>query len=204
MKGKVRIPKKLNRHIKINSRNVILFSLFLCGVIIGSVTVKNSTGTITEIAGAVFENIYANSDGGVIDFFCTSLLCNFLYLTIAFVFGACAVGVPVTAAIPAVKGLYLGVLCGYLYRTFGVTGIGYSTLIICPGAVAASALLIFACAEGMLMSIDLCYLLTRKSTESNNLIKAYSGRFGIFAIGMLAASTVDALFYAVFAGMFSF
>ena len=146
-----------------NWKLLILASLFIAGMVFGAAAAKTSNGELIHKLTETFINYtQLRITQGIFANFCNSLISVFVYLIIVYVSGLCAVGIPFISAVPFFRGLGLGMICGYLYKTYELTGIGYCLLTIYPGAVLSVAALIYACNEGALMSVDTLSAIERK------------------------------------------
>ena len=108
-----------------NWKLLLLLLLFTAGVMSGAVTIKSmSNDTVNSFKDIFYNYITARSTQSVIKTFGTSFLMSFAYALCAFAAGLCAVGLPIIVTIPFFNGLGLGMLCGYLYGSAGLKGIG--------------------------------------------------------------------------------
>ena len=65
--------------------------------------------------------------------FINSLAVNAAFMLAVFVFGLCAVGLPLICILPIIRGVGIGMLSGYLYSNFALRGLGYCVLVIFQG-----------------------------------------------------------------------
>lgn len=56
--------------------------------------------------------------------FINSLAVNAAFMLAVFVFGLCAVGLPLICVLPVIRGVGIGMLSGYLYSNFALRGLG--------------------------------------------------------------------------------
>jgi hypothetical protein len=110
--------------------------------------------------------------------------------------------------LPLFKGISLGIVCGHLYSAYRLAVIGYSAIIIMPGAVIMIAGMLFACRESLYMSFDTLRLVRGRTSlmaiENKSALKLYAARYGVLMISVAASAAVDAIVYRGFGGWFSF
>ncbi len=185
---------------------VTLVSLFLSGMIIGAITVKHTDNEINTRLVVMFSDytILRNSQS-VFQTFINSFTVCLIFLAIVFAAGLCAVGVPIIAIVPLFRGIGLGVISGYLYSTYSLSGAAYCMAIIFPSAVISTAALLFGCNEGFVMSYEIFNIISGKvPNQHGNIFKKYSLRFFILIIIMFIAAIVDTIMTVAFANDFSF
>ncbi|NMP38161.1 MAG: hypothetical protein GX051_08630 [Clostridiales bacterium] len=189
-----------------NWKLLVLASLFIAGMVFGAAAAKTSGSELIQKLTLTFINYTKlRITQGMFANFCNSFISVIVYLIAVFISGLCAVGLPFIGAVPLFRGLGLGLMCGYLYRAYELTGIGYCLLTIYPGAVLSVAALIYACNEGAIMSVDAFSSISgKKERTAESTIKLYCTRFAVlFAVTILSAA-VDALFTKAFSGFFTF
>ncbi|NLA73306.1 MAG: hypothetical protein GX848_05690 [Clostridiales bacterium] len=192
---------------KINYKPIIFFLFLLTGLIIGVICIKYGVKSFVDLAANIFEQTrLESSEKSIAGLFFSSLLSSICFLFAAFIIGLCAVGIPFLPIIPFIKGLYFGALGGYMYSTYGVTGIGYCALITYPAAAIMITALIYGCTESMMMSADICGILLNKTIGMNNkdALKLYCIRYSILALIIIVAAIVYTALFKLFGAYFSF
>ena len=191
---------------KINYKLAIIFTFFVCGLIIGSACIAYGSDDIVNAIDDIFESTRKSRlQSGFLDIIIGSFLTSFLYFLTSFILGLCAAGIPFILLIPAVKGVYLGAVTSIMYSMFGLSGVGYCALILFPGAAIMLASLFFACSSGIGMSLELCRIITKKSSPDDyGLLKMYCIRYGVLLLIALFASVTDAVLLKAFGSFFSF
>lgn len=151
-----RSRSKKGRFIKNNQKTVILFFIFIIGVFSGAFSVKNADAQLLVKIKELTESYIAlRSSGSILDNFISAAVTDLIFVSISLIFGLCLLGAPVLWALPAFRGLGLGVLLGYIYSNYSVNGLAYAIVSICiPSALSASVLII-SCKEGILSVKDL-------------------------------------------------
>ena len=125
-----------------------------------------------------------------------------LFMLAAFLLGLCAAGLPLLLLLPVLRGLGVGVVSGWLYMTYGVTGMGYSLLVLYPGAIASTLLMLAYCKESMGMSGDMLLLLSGKQDRAESSLRLYTARHLMLVLLSFLAAVLDALCFSAFAGIF--
>lgn len=176
---------------------IILIALLLAGIISGSLYTANDKGKfLTELSELIKSSYLACSDSSFLELFFHSIISNSLFFAPVFIFGTCALGAPVVFGISFLKGLGLGVLTSFIYQNYHLQGLGYNAVILIPGAVLASSALIYACKEGLNMSISVfrnLFLPSQKRKEKNITFKLYCMRFGVLFLFIILAAITDGI-----------
>ncbi|HZK21272.1 MAG TPA: stage II sporulation protein M [Oscillospiraceae bacterium] len=205
--------KRIIYHVKplkipqINYKPIVFFLFLFAGLIIGVICIKYGVKSFVDLAASIFEQArLENSEKGIAGLFFSSLLSSICFLFASFIIGLCAVGIPFLPIIPFIKGLYYGAFGGYMYCTYGVTGIGYCALIIYPAAAIMITALIYGCTESMMMSADICGILLNKTIgmNSKDALKMYCIRYAILILVLVLAAIVSTAFFKLFGSYFAF
>ena len=142
--------------LKKNRRMLLMMLLFAAGMIFGAASVKKADGYLSGAFSNMF-SVYISSKGtqslGVN--FINSLAVNAAFMLAVFVFGLCAVGLPLICVLPVIRGVGIGMLSGYLYSNFALRGLGYCALVIYPGLIPAVFALLLACSAGINSSYEM-------------------------------------------------
>ena len=137
--------------------------------------------------------------------FINSLAVNAAFMLAVFVFGLCAVGLPLICILPIIRGVGIGMLSGYLYSNFALRGLGYCVLVIYPGLIPAIFALLLACSAGINSSYEmLLSISSAKAQRGDGSIKIYCMRFLIICILIVLAAVTDAAASRLFCRLFSF
>lgn len=211
-----RFPRRMPRRNKVNMvrykfivqeewKLITLVSLFLSGMIIGSISVRNMDSSINSKLVSMFTDfVLLRSTNSILDTFLNSFSVSFLYLFLAYIFGTCAIGIPVITIIPLCRGISLGMVAGYFYSTYALTGAGYCMVIIFPAAIISTVALLYGCNESLLMSHNIFYAAQGKAqNQYENSFKRYTGRYFILTLFILVASVLDTLLTVLFASKFN-
>lgn len=167
----------------------ILF--YLAGLFIGAIfygVVDDST------LKAIIEEIAKGSSANFLQLFLNKLTVYLSVYTACVLLGLCLVGFPFINVVPLVCGIEIALKLSYYYVTYGIKGVGYSFLIIVPGAVCFITLLIYTISLSNTLSKTIYHLTTKKADiiEEINL-KSYLLRFFIYALLVVGISALSAL-----------
>lgn len=192
--------------LKKNRRILIMMLLFAAGMIIGAVSLKRADSYLSGAFSDMFSvYIRSKSSQSLGMNFINSLALNAAFMLAAFVFGLCAVGLPLICILPIIRGVGIGMLSGYLYSNFALRGLGYCVLVIYPGLIPAIFALLLACSAGINSSYEMLLSLSSvKAQRGEGSIKIYCMRFLIICILIVLAAVTDAAASRLFCRLFSF
>lgn len=188
-------------------KNFFLFSLFFCGLILGVLTIKNEHPQLNNLLESFCVNYISEKNENTI-WEClieTSLLILIIPL-FSFVAGLCAIGGPIIIAIPTVVGIIVGMATGILYSQYALQGLGYSALIIMPGAAIVIGTLLKCCNESLNMALEIMCIISGGSHSNNrtNELKDYCLRYLVLSVPFILAGALNTICFKLFGGLFSF
>lgn len=183
-----------------------LVSLFFSGMIIGAISVKHTDNMLNARLVIMFSDYtMLRTTQSFFQTFINSFSVCLLFLLVVFTSGLCAVGAPIIAIVPLFRGIGIGVVSGYLYSTYSMSGAGYCMTVIFPSAIISTATLLFGCNESFIMSYEIYNIISGKTQNKHgNLLKKYSIRFSILLIIMLLSAIIDTITTMIFASKFNF
>ena len=192
---------------KFDYRNFFFFSLFLCGLILGILTIKNENAELNDTLKNFFIN-YISEKSGKTFFECLfeCLLLIFLIPVFSFITGLCAVGGPIIIAIPTLVGIVVGMTIGILYSQYALQGLGYSALVIIPSTAIVISTLLKCCDESINMSLDIIYMIIggNNSNIKTNKLKEYCLKYLVLCVPFVLAGVINTVSFKLFGGLFSF
>lgn len=189
-----------------NWRLLFLFLMFAAGMACGASIIKDGDSFLTSKLVEVFESYHAiRSVQSIAATFGNTLFASTLFILSGYIFGLCAVGIPIISALPFLKGLGLGMVTGWLYSTFALKGLAYSLLIIYPGSLVAILALLLGCNESLMTSYDIFLSISNRSDKADGGgIRLYNARFIIFFLITTAGALLETVFSKAFSSFFKF
>ncbi|MBE6751145.1 MAG: hypothetical protein E7556_01315 [Ruminococcaceae bacterium] len=192
---------------KFDYRNFFFISLFICGLILGVLTIKSEDTELNNVLKSFFVNyISVKSESTILECFLETSILIFVIPVFSFILGLCAVGGPIIIAIPTVVGIIVGMATGILYSQYALQGLGYSALIIMPSAALVIGTLLKCCSESINMSLEIIYLILggSKGTTKTNELKEYCLRYLVLCVPFLLSAVLNTVCFKLFGGLFSF
>ncbi|MEZ3497517.1 MAG: stage II sporulation protein M [Lachnospiraceae bacterium] len=196
----IRFPRTPSKSavLRNNQKLIMLTLIFICGLFVGALTVKNTNAVLGASLKSLLENYYtARSGQSVLHSFLSVFGSECIFLLIAMLFGVCIIGEPILWLLPFVKGLGIGIISGYLYQAYTLQGMTYFSVYVLPSAVLASAALLLGCKESILMTRDLTRILLKGESNSGiDMFKLYILRYAVllgslvFCAALSTAATV--------------
>lgn len=206
LKKSVVIKRKNMNISNLNLKNLIFFSLFFSGVIIGVLTIKSQEATLNGVLTDFFNSyIKERSSEGLLGCFFDALLIFSFTPFLTFISGLSAVGLPIIIATPAITGALTGMATGFLFFNYSLQGLCYSSLIVVPAVSIVVATLIKCCSEAIIMSTDIimCIGGYQNNLKQNN-IKEYCLRFLVLFVPIIISALLNVICFKLFGNLFSF
>lgn len=183
----------------------LLGGMLLAGMVTGALIARGTGESGTDSLALMLSGFSeGRADQSLFETLGNSLLSSAPVLLVSFLLGLCPAGVLLLPAVPLFRGMGLGLTMGYLYAAWGLKGVGYSALLIIPGAAVSSIAFLFACREGMRLAVLLCRSILPNETPVSLWpeFRKYLLRFGAFLVLLLIAAVTDAFFSAAFSQFF--
>lgn len=186
-----------------NSRIYLLTVFFALGIIIGAVSINSESILIEKLSSLIDSYTLLKAGQGMVENFCNSLSVNSVFLALNLFLGFSLIGYPFIIWLPLLRGMGIGTVCGYLYSVYRFSGLGYSLLIIYPGAIASTFAFILACNDSCEYSKNAySKSIQGRGQFEKDETKIYIFRQMIF-LGITAVSAlIDALFSTGFSRFF--
>lgn len=186
---------------------VAFFTLMLVvGITVGSMTSKNmSKDTLNSLDLFFTTNISMRLQNGGLGAFCSSFCSDFLFYLSTFLFGLSLWGIVFLPFISFFKGFGIGVSAGYLFTTYGFTGVMFYLAILLPGIFLFSMVLVYMSSSSY--NISKRMLKTLFSKEDISIIssfKIYFQKCLLYLLITFFSALLDMLLWYVFAGLFNF
>jgi len=200
------IKAKRIKPLNLDCETIILFTLFLCGIILGAFLVKNCGDEIENALSTILKSFFsAKSENGFLSCFSGVLFFLLLFILVVFLFGLCAVGTPLVWLMPVIFGIFCSGYVSLMLINFGVKGLFYFVMVdLFPYAI-TTATLVKCCCESTKISANLFNCLAGDNTfKRNNLLKDYILNYLILCIPVLIGAMISAFFFKIFQGLFFF
>ena len=200
------IKAKRIKPINFDFETIILFSLFLCGVILGAFLIKNCEGEIKNALCMVIKNyISAKCDCGFIACFSGFVVFLLIFILIAFLFGLCAVGTPLVWLVPIAFGIICSGYVSLMLMNYGLKGLLYCIMVdLLPYAI-TTATLVKCCCESTKISVNLFSCIAGDSVlKGKNLFKEYIISYSILCIPVIIGALISTFCFKIFQGLFIF
>ena len=188
-----------------NSRVLILGLVFAIGIIIGAKGVNSGEAEHYDKIKDLLSSFTLNRAGqGISENFFDSLTGVGIYSAISLFLAFSLIGYPLIILLPLIRGMGIGAVFGYLYSSYGFTGIGYSLLMIYPGALFSIISLILICNESCEYSKNAYSkaVLNKGQFEKNETKYFLIRQILFFAVGVFGSLT-DAVSIRLFSGVFN-
>lgn len=197
--------KNILQTIEKNYNIIILTTLIGFGIIIGSILISRTSSEFNNSIDNLYNNFVASiKEKSFISTFFDTFFTSMVYIFLFFIMGTNALGVPFVYFLACIKGIGNGIISGYLYMTFGLQGVGFSTLVLFPYALFSSIIIILMGNSSLKMSKTIFSGLNGKFPNFNEItIKKYCVNFLIYTAFFLVASIIDAIFKVSFSDVFS-
>lgn len=187
-------------------RAVIMLAILVSGLLCGALIIRNGTGAVIERLTILIDSYKSvRIEQGIVANFCNSLLSGMLFLICSVFLGFSAIGTPLLIFLPFIRGTGLGMICGYMYSTYKLTGLGYCLLLIYPGAAVALVAFFLACSESYQMSKNIFSTCIRTPKGQHQYeIKQFFQKQSVYAAVTAGAALLDALMTVLFSSFFTF
>lgn len=184
---------------------VLLISLFWAGLFIGSFFINNAEGEmLTRINAILHDNFSSRASDTLAGIFFDALIKYGVFLLLAFFFGLCGLGYPIVVSVPLLCGIANGIMSGYLYHNFGITGLFYCLITIYPSLTVSVVSLIMGACESMEMSKTiLAVLMDKHHLTSENPLKRYAYQYSILLGIVVFSAVIEALICHFLLGKFA-
>lgn len=154
--------------LKSNQTLTLLCTLLLTGMFLGAVCVKHADETMLEsIKSLTGTHISSGVSRSILDNFLSYISADTVFIILSVFFGLCVIGEPILWILPLIRGLGLGLITGFVYKTYSVQGVLYSTVLIVIPAVISSLAMAVSCKESILSSREIKSALKEDGKQFN-------------------------------------
>lgn len=206
LKKHVVIKRPSIKPLKLDYKTIILFTLFFCGIIFGSMIIGGKEGTLHNIMSNVISDSIAFKYSNNLLMYFLSVFSGFaIILLYDYICGLCGFGMPFLYLTPVSLGVLFSIIIGAFYMNYGLSGIGYCVLINVPCYAITAATLIKCCCYSKKISEDvLIYLVSGKADKKDGILKEYTIKYLFYGIIIALSSLISALSFRLFSHLFSF
>lgn len=190
-------PVDLKRIVTDNYRIIVILIIFGLGIIYSLLSYQTAHSGESSLLSILAKQYEIKADQTFTDAFYNALLNNGIYFLTVFLFGLCAIGLPVIICVPFIYGMTCGFQITYLYMTYQARGIGYAALMVAPMAIIFGLILLLAAEQGICMSWDILSA-AQDGKRPKVTVTVYLKRFLIFAVAALAVTAMLSLLNTAF------
>lgn len=184
--------KKFKELLIENYKIIIVVIVIALGFIYSLLSYQNASDSNNAIFNLLSSQKEIKATQTFLDCFLNSITTYSIYFGATFLFGMCALGLPVLILTPFIYGLQIGYQVMYFYTEYQVKGVGYTALIVAPIAIAFGIVLIFALNEALRMSWDI-FSAIQDGTRPRITINVFIKRFMVFAFAIVMSTLLFSL-----------
>lgn len=184
----------------------LLVLMCIAGILFGSLAAAGTEQGSSGLSVLTQDYFAERTSSGFFSVLFKSFLSSFSFLAVAFLLGNFNFGCFIVGAVPFFKGYGIGTALGFMFRSYGAKGLAYSALIIIPGAVVSSMVMIFAAYSSAKLSYELLKKLMGKVGKERFKLdfSKYCKQYAVYAVLCFAAALLETASNAVFSGLFDF
>ena len=167
----------------LSQKMFLLMTVFIIGLVFGTMSLRNPGDDYTLKIQSFIKNYFlAKSSQSLFTVFVTALLRDCFFLLIPFIFGLCLIGEPIVWLEPVFRGLGIGLISGYLYRTYNIDGMKFYGIVMLIPFVLSSSIMLTACHESIHMCRDINRKIKDNTVIPNKFIKLYLIRYAVLLV----------------------
>lgn len=171
----------------------LLMTVFIIGLVFGTMSLRNPGDDYALKFNLSSRIIFLPIVTVVIHYFATTLLRDCVFLLIPFIFGLCLIGEPIAWLEPVFRGLGIGLISGYLYRTYNIDGMKFYGIVMLIPFVLSSSIMLAACHESILMCRDINRKIKDNTVIPNKFIKLYLIRYAVLLVSEILISIISTI-----------
>lgn len=186
-----------------NSKIFVLSAIFAVGIIIGAATINGDSSVVTKAADIAENFIASRAQQGITDNFLNSIFINIGLMFVNLFLAFSLIGYPFIIWLPFIRGMGIGIITGYLYSSYKITGLGYCILTVYPAAIVSTVAFILACNDSCDYSKNaFSKAIGGRGQFEKDETKIFLIRQAILTGVCVLSSIVDAVFTSAFSGFF--
>lgn len=192
-------------YVKQNKIFLIFATIFILGIIIGSIILSNDS-YITQLSKTIFNNIINLHTQK--SFFKKFLTCYFHYTAVLLLYylsGTSMVGIAITPFLTIWQGILIGNIISYIYTSHGITGIAFNAIVLIPPITVFLICVFFAAKHSTEFSLSIAKLILPKNRPTNlcNTFKKFCIKYLILFAFMVVCSLIEILLNTLFLKYFN-
>lgn len=182
--------KRNKNFVKNNEKLIILTFMFIVGLLCGAIANKTSNINIHTNISEMTENyIFTRSSQSILLSIFNYSFTDVLFVLLSGFLGLSILGQAIIYVIPIIRGMGLGIIVSYIFKTYSINGLLYSVLFIIVPAIVTVMTMLVSCKENILCSSDISSSLFRtKQGINNDFIKMFLVRNLILIIIIIVSS----------------
>lgn len=197
---------KLGANFKKNKYLILFSVVFVLFMIIGILYISGKSNLPSAIP-KLFSNFSTErKSSSFFKIFFVSFLDRFSFVVALFVFGISIAGVFIAPISVSLLGTFYGIFLGYIYKTYLLTGIGFSALVVLAPSVMYIYAFFLAAKEVFCFSKLFFASLSKNSPAADYYsgFRLYSARFIVVFLLIVFSALLDAVLSFAFLGLFNF
>ena len=176
---------------------------WLMGLLCGACAVGKLTASQTDALSSVVRHVIDAHGGGWLQILKNSILMHGGALLMTVFLGFSLIGCPLLLLIPFFHGVGLGLVSGYFYAGYKLSGVGYCAAILYPAAIVAAAALLFSARDSWVYSRNAFEKAIRGRGEiAQDETRVFLARQAVYLLMCTLSAGIEAVFSALFAGLF--
>ncbi|MBR4286746.1 MAG: hypothetical protein IKT55_03455 [Clostridia bacterium] len=209
-KGVIIKTNNLRAGLKVNwdYKLIIYFTLFLSGVIIGVLLIKNAGEDFNRFfCDLLVNHVNAKKNNSFLTDFCFALLCLVLLFFINYLCSLSAVGFPFIWLLLTGFGVWCGAVISEFLISFGLKGLGFCLLVQVPCYAITAATLVCCCCEGTKICNNIFFYLFGNCgfvTSKGLLLKEYTLKYALMCSPLILGALLSSICFKMFSGFFTF
>ncbi len=196
---------RVKKTVAIDYKTIYLFSLLLCGIIIGSFIIISADEDFLKLISTINSNyLSVRAKSNAITVFCSILAFSSLFLIYNYVFGLCSLGKIFINASLVLFGIYLGLSLSFYYFSHSLNGLYYYLCVNLPVNAVTAATLVKCSSDSSDISQELFRFVINGQGNNKPLLKDYSLRYLIYEIPICIGSLISTLLFKNLLSSFTF
>lgn len=204
-KGGKYYSRYIAHYTKKNYGLLALGTLFVAGVLLGTLLLRTATGdTLNLLLQVVGNFVEKRREQSLLQNFISGMSSSLVFIAILFVCGFCAISQPVVVALPLFRGLGVGFSAASLYAAHGTQAMGFVGLLMLPGTLITTLAILICCRESLRLSSSFLATIGAGRQKEGYSLRIYIARFLACGVLCVLSALMEAILYFGFAKYFLF